>query len=307
MAKLVVNTGASQGRELELRQGVNSFGRGPACDFRFTDSSMSAMHAEIIVEANSVTLKDLRSTNGTFINRSQIREGFLQSGQTVSLGGVEMLFVADSVESTVDTGGVARTVALPQVGGIKIARPADLPAPGGMRGSPNYPAPMMPTPVLTTTPTGFGATTGRPQAQPAPMAAPERDVDATWRHVEPVRSREAGVWRCIGFGFGAAVISAAVWIAIAAVGGRSPAAVTAGMTGLICGLGMRVASRGRPALEFSLLAAGFALLGMFIGECGQVLVLQTVSFEGFNLAGLLAGLAAAALIGGTGTGKPRLA
>jgi Inner membrane component of T3SS, cytoplasmic domain len=317
MPKLVVNSGSARGREFELKPGINSLGRGFNCDFRLDDVSVSGSHAQIIVDTFSVTVKDLHSTNGTFINRSQIREGFLQPGQVISLGGVEMVFVADAAaENPAPTGSIARTVALPQIGGIKIARPGAAatpagpgatPAPvapaaaGGFRPPVNYPAPFMPAPSLTTTPTPVPAQQYQQQQQePAPV--PQVSVEArTWKHVEVAPPKIVGALRCFGFGAGAAVLSAAMWITAASMAGTSAAPYAAGLTGLVCGLAMRVASRNRPGAAFSLLAAGFGLLGMFMGGAGQVFLLQTVSFQDYNLVGLIAGLALAFLVGGVGS------
>jgi hypothetical protein len=308
MAKLVVNSGTGRGREFELKPGINSLGRAFNCDFRLDDPSVSGAHAQIVVDSFSVTVKDLHSTNGTFINRSQIREGFLQPGQVVSLGGVEMIYVADTAaESSMPSGGIARTVALPQVGGIKIARPGApatpsgagaTPAPvagGGFRPPVNYPAPFMPAPSLTTVPT-------QQQQQQEPALVPQVSVEArTWKHVEVARPEIASALRCFGFGAGAAVLSAAIWITAAGMSGMNLAPYAAGVTGLICGLAMRVASRNRPDAAFSLLAAGFGLLAMFAGETGQVFVLQSISFRDYNLIGLGVGLALAFLFGGVGS------
>ena len=313
MPKLVVNSGPARGREFELKPGVNSFGRAFNSDFRLDDPSVSGAHAQIVVDTFSVTVKDLHSTNGTFINRSQIREGFLQSGQIISLGGVEMVYVSDlAADNAMPSGGIARTVALPQVGGIKIARPgasatpaggAAMPAPvggGGFRLPANYPAPFMPAPSLTTAPTAAGVM--QQQQEPAPM--PQVSVEArTWKHVEVARPDVISALRCFGFGAGAAVLSAAIWIAVAEMSGKNLAPYAAGVTGLICGLAMRVASRNRPGAAFSLLAAGFGLLAMFAGETGQVFVLQTISFRDYNLIGLGVGLALAFLVGGAGSTK----
>ncbi len=315
MAKLVVNSGPARGREFELKPGVNSLGRAFNCDFRLDDPSVSGAHAQIVVDTFSVTVKDLHSTNGTFINRSQIREGFLQPGQIISLGGVEMIYVSDSAaDNAMPSGGIARTVALPQVGGIKIARPgasatptgaAAMPAPvagGGFRPPVNYPAPFMPAPSLTTAPTAMAGATQQQQQEAAPM--PQVSVEArTWKHVEVARPENVGALRCFGFGAGAAVLSAAIWIAMAEMSGKNLAPYAAGVTGLICGLAMRVASRNRPGAAFSLLAAGFGLLAMFMGETGQVFVLQSISFRDYNLIGLGVGLALAFLVGGAGSAK----
>ena len=311
MAKLVVSSGPARGREFELKPGINSLGRAFNCDFRLDDPSVSGAHAQIVVDAFSVTVKDLHSTNGTFINRSQIREGFLQPGQVVSLGGVEMIYVADTAaESSMPSGGIARTVALPQVGGIKIARPGApvtptgagaTPAPvggGGFRTPANYPAPFMPAPSLTTAPTAMAQQQQQQEAAPMPQVSVEA---RTWKNVEVARPEIVSALRCFGFGAGAAVLSAAIWITAAGMSGMNLAPYAAGVTGLICGLAMRIASRNRPGAAFSLLAAGFGLLAMFAGETGQVFVLQSISFRDYNLIGLGAGLALAFLLGGVGS------
>ena len=309
MPKLVINSPSGKPIEYELKPGLNNLGRGFNTDFRVDDPSVSALHAEIVVEPNSITVKDLRSTNGTFINRSQIREGFLHPGHVLGLGAVELLFVADvTEEADSPSSAVARTVALPQIGGIKIARPT---APsGGMRMPGSYPVPMAPAPALTTAPTSLRPTASpqpapRPAPTPVPPPAPVFNApeDRTWKQVPTPVAEEIGLARCLGFGFGAAILSAAVWIAVAAMAGINPAPVAMAATGLFCGLALMLARRNHSGAGFALLAVGFAMLGAFIGGLGQVLVLQKISFHDFNLAGLLAGILCAALIGGLRLGQ----
>src|SRR5258708_21890661 len=95
MPKLVVNPGTPQAREFELKPGTNYLGRGFANDFKIEDPSVSGSHAEIVLNGAAVLVKDLGSTNGTFINRSQVTEATLQPGHLLRLGGVEMLFQCD--------------------------------------------------------------------------------------------------------------------------------------------------------------------------------------------------------------------
>lgn len=45
-----------------------SIGRTTSCDIYINDQSVSKMHAEIIVNNGEITVRDLGSTNGTFIN-----------------------------------------------------------------------------------------------------------------------------------------------------------------------------------------------------------------------------------------------
>ena len=303
MPKLVINSGAAGAVEYELKPGLNTFGRGFNNDFRLDDPSVSAVHAEITVEANCVTVKDLRSTNGTFVNRSQIREGFLQPGQLLSLGVVEMLFVSEAPAQAFGPGDVARTVALPQVGGIKITRPNHPMPAGGFSMPANYPAPFAPAPNLTTTPTPLVPTAAAPaptarqiQAQspvPEPVESqPRKYVGA------PARGSEASGLRCLGFGLCGAVVSGLVWTLIAALAGINAAPAGLAVTGLICGLAMRFGSGNRSGVAYSLLAVGCALLGMFLGQAGQTITIKTISFANYNVLALLAGVVCAALIGG---------
>src|SRR5215470_3548449 len=95
MAKLVVNPGSSAAWEIELKPGPNFLGRGFANDFKIDDPSVSGSHCQIIVDQSNILIKDLGSTNGTYINRSQIREAALLPGQTIHLGGVELFFQPD--------------------------------------------------------------------------------------------------------------------------------------------------------------------------------------------------------------------
>jgi len=96
MARLVVNPGSPTAWEIELKAGANTIGRGFANDFKISDPSVSGSHCRIIIDSGNVIIKDLGSTNGTFINRAPVTEATLQPGQTIHLGGVEMLFRSDA-------------------------------------------------------------------------------------------------------------------------------------------------------------------------------------------------------------------
>lgn len=67
---------------LSLAPGTYTVGRDPGCDFPFPDeSSISRNHARIVSDGSSVSVEDLGSTNGTFVNGRQ-----LQPGTSVQLG-----------------------------------------------------------------------------------------------------------------------------------------------------------------------------------------------------------------------------
>jgi transcriptional regulator with GAF, ATPase, and Fis domain len=63
-------------------------------DIILNDDTVSRHHCKIIQEDTGYVLVDLRSTNGTFINKVRIREAFLKPGCTISVGQTQLKFNA---------------------------------------------------------------------------------------------------------------------------------------------------------------------------------------------------------------------
>ncbi|MGZ8939182.1 MAG: FHA domain-containing protein [Limisphaerales bacterium] len=79
----------------ELLPGLNKLGRNPTNDFRISDPSISAFHAEIVVADNVIRVRDLGSTNGTYIDDLKVEEGLLKPENILRLGNVR--FALDEV------------------------------------------------------------------------------------------------------------------------------------------------------------------------------------------------------------------
>jgi len=74
-------------REETLTQGVIKLGKVPSAHLRLDDESVSRMHA--IIEVNGpgdVSIIDLGSTKGTFVNGQKVNKAKLQSGDTIVVG-----------------------------------------------------------------------------------------------------------------------------------------------------------------------------------------------------------------------------
>ena len=99
MPRLVVNPGTPQAWEIQLKPGINFLGRGASNDFKFEDPSVSGSHCQITVENGSAVIRDMGSTNGTFVNRTKIQESPLQSGQPLRLGSVDLIFYSDGPDA----------------------------------------------------------------------------------------------------------------------------------------------------------------------------------------------------------------
>ena len=90
MSKLVILNQGMTGRTFELSIERTTVGRVEDNTFQIADSSVSSHHAEIILRGNEIVIKDLNSTNGTFINNEKISEMLLKPGQTLRFGQVEL-------------------------------------------------------------------------------------------------------------------------------------------------------------------------------------------------------------------------
>jgi len=91
MARLLIKTAGLENQLIELKLGLNRIGRSPDCDFRIIHPTISSLHCEFVLSDAGVILRDLESTNGTFVEGKPVREIKVLAGQTVHLGDVELL------------------------------------------------------------------------------------------------------------------------------------------------------------------------------------------------------------------------
>jgi hypothetical protein len=90
MPKLIIKSGHEAGREIELKEGLNRIGRHAENDIQINEASISSFHCELQVAEIAVAVRDLNSTNGTFINQKQIAKGILQRGDILTLGEIDL-------------------------------------------------------------------------------------------------------------------------------------------------------------------------------------------------------------------------
>jgi hypothetical protein len=72
---------------------VTRLGRGTDVDIRVDDPGVSRHHAEIVL-GTDVTLRDLGSTNGTFVNGRMISQAILTDGAHIQLGSTNLTYRA---------------------------------------------------------------------------------------------------------------------------------------------------------------------------------------------------------------------
>ena len=95
MPKLVVLSEGLTGRTYELKVEKTTIGRVEDNAFQIPEQSVSSHHCEVLLKGSDVVVKDLDSTNGTYINGEKISERQLKPGQILRLGQVEMRLEGD--------------------------------------------------------------------------------------------------------------------------------------------------------------------------------------------------------------------
>jgi len=90
MAKLVVLSEGFTGLTCELKVDKTTVGRLEDNSFQVAEPSISSHHCELTRRGAELLVKDLNSTNGTFINGEKVAEAVLKPGQILRLGQVEM-------------------------------------------------------------------------------------------------------------------------------------------------------------------------------------------------------------------------
>lgn len=131
MPRLIINPGSSDAWAQELPPGTYTVGRNVENDIAIEHPSISSSHCQLVVTETKATLKDLGSTNGTFLDGQLVEEAVLKPGQKFHLGEVAMLFEAKAPAV------VARLVSPEE----KVARAAAAPAVSTSPSPPHAPAP----------------------------------------------------------------------------------------------------------------------------------------------------------------------
>ena len=90
--KLVVLKGPERGNEHVVSTDVIRVGKASENDLVITDETVSRVHCEIVRDAKGYLLRDLGSTNGTFLDGAEIREAYIRSGSVIAAGAAELKF-----------------------------------------------------------------------------------------------------------------------------------------------------------------------------------------------------------------------
>ena len=168
MAKLVVVTKGLAVSAHELGENWVTIGRADGNAFQIIEASVSGRHCEVHLQGNELLVRDLQSTNGTFIGGQKVSESILKAGGIMKLGEVEIRFEVPSPAASSGSG---------------IKKPAIAVSPVN---PPATPAPIKTTPVIAAkpvaapvpAPAAAAVPAAVPAPAPTPAAAPDPVADA---------------------------------------------------------------------------------------------------------------------------------
>ena len=104
MATIRMQIEGTEDRVIELDQDEMIIGRAANNAITISDPAASSRHCTILRQGNRYTLRDLNSTNGSYLNGAQVTEVPLAPGDILTVGSVRMLIEGDDIEtgSTLD-------------------------------------------------------------------------------------------------------------------------------------------------------------------------------------------------------------
>ena len=91
MPKLTALTAGIEPSSSKLKEETTSVGRVDGNGIVLSYQSISARHAEVVLQGEDVSVRDLGSTNGTYIEGNKVSESPPQPGEVLAFGEVELL------------------------------------------------------------------------------------------------------------------------------------------------------------------------------------------------------------------------
>ena len=89
---LTVQRGMHAGRKWRLSPGATRIGRHPSNDITLDDITVSRRHCRMLLDSDGrLILKDLGSTNGSYVNETLVEEARLTSGDRLMIGKFHLL------------------------------------------------------------------------------------------------------------------------------------------------------------------------------------------------------------------------
>lgn len=116
MPKMIVSIDGVVIKEVQLTKDRTTLGRRPYNDVVIDNLAVSGEHAVIEMGPGGVTLEDLDSTNGTYVNGKAIKRQALQHNDTIEVGKYRIRFLHEAGDTLFEKTMVVRPSAAATVG-----------------------------------------------------------------------------------------------------------------------------------------------------------------------------------------------
>ncbi len=93
--RFVIVRGPDKGESMLMGDAAVSIGSGPACEIRLTDPTVSRRHLCATCGDGGVTVRDVGSTNGSFVRGARFQELFLGFGAEIQIGQTYLKYVPE--------------------------------------------------------------------------------------------------------------------------------------------------------------------------------------------------------------------
>lgn len=105
---LLIAKTSGQKKKIPINRHTTILGRGAECDLRIPIDSCSRKHCRITLQGDTLRVKDMGSSNGTFVNNQRVEESYLSAGDKLTIGPVAITIQIDGKPA--DSGGGLDTV-----------------------------------------------------------------------------------------------------------------------------------------------------------------------------------------------------
>ena len=101
-ATLVFVRADGQTQEVPLSPRRYVIGRQTDCQLRVPEAAVSREHAELVFDGDSLMVRDLGSSNGTYLNRHRIDQKMLAAGDILGIGSVAIVVKINGSPPVID-------------------------------------------------------------------------------------------------------------------------------------------------------------------------------------------------------------
>jgi len=101
-ARILVVDGPDKGKDVVIEKERTTIGRSVICDLVLSDKAVSTTHIELVAKEKGFLLRDLGSTNGTFVGDLRFQEIWVKPGIVVKLGQSQLRFEPASGSVDID-------------------------------------------------------------------------------------------------------------------------------------------------------------------------------------------------------------